>query len=77
MSIVLANGDAFVGDLCPNTWYNRWLLRTHFPPYADDVAAVFRSWARLLDTPARMLYPGHGPPYLMEELRSDRAMIER
>lgn len=76
MSIVLDSGAAFVGDLCPNTWYNRLFLRTHFPPYADDVAAVFRSWARLLDTPARMLYPGHGPPYLMEELGKDRALIK-
>lgn len=74
MSVVLDNGAAFVGDLCPNTWYNRFFLHTHFPPYADDVAAVFRSWARLLDTPARMLYPGHGPPYLMEELQRDRML---
>jgi hydroxyacylglutathione hydrolase len=77
MTVLLDNGDAFVGDLCPNTWYNRRFLRSHFPPYADDLAAVYRSWARLLDTSARMLYPGHGPPYLMEELRGDRAMREK
>jgi glyoxylase-like metal-dependent hydrolase (beta-lactamase superfamily II) len=77
MSVVLDNGAAFVGDLCPNTWYNRFFLQTHFPPYADDVAAVFRSWARLLDTPARMLYPGHGPPYSVEALRRDRMLQEQ
>ncbi|MCK6626297.1 MAG: MBL fold metallo-hydrolase [Anaerolineae bacterium] len=75
-SIILDNGDAFVGDLCPNTWYNHWFLRTHFPPYADDVDAVFRSWAQLLDSPARMLYPGHGPSYGIEELRGDRVLRE-
>jgi glyoxylase-like metal-dependent hydrolase (beta-lactamase superfamily II) len=73
ITVLLDSGDAFVGDLCPNTWYNRWFLRSHFPPYADDLAAVYRSWNRLLDTPARMLYPGHGPPYLLEELSGDRA----
>jgi hydroxyacylglutathione hydrolase len=73
MTILLDNGDAFVGDLCPNTWFNRW-LRSRFPPYADDVAAVYRSWARLLGTPAQTLYPGHGAPYPAEALRRDRAM---
>ncbi|NJN96489.1 MAG: MBL fold metallo-hydrolase [Anaerolineales bacterium] len=76
-SIILDNGDAFVSDLCPNTWYNRRFLHSHFPPYADDVAAVFRSWARLLDSPARMLYPGHGPAYRVEELREDKAWREQ
>ncbi|MBE7552655.1 MAG: MBL fold metallo-hydrolase [Anaerolineales bacterium] len=77
MSVVLDSGAAFVGDLCPNTWYNRFFLRTHFPPYADDVAAVFRSWARLLNTPARKLYPGHGPPYSVDALRRDRMLDEQ
>lgn len=74
-SIILENGAAFVGDLCPNTWYNRFLLHTHFPPYADDVPSVFRSWARLLNTPVRVLYPGHGPSYPVEQLRIDKKWI--
>lgn len=76
-TVLLDSGDAFVGDLCPNTWYNRWFLRTHFPPYADDVAAVYKSWERLLGTPARMLFPGHGPPYVIEELREDKMWQQR
>ncbi|MBI1879297.1 MAG: MBL fold metallo-hydrolase [Chloroflexi bacterium] len=72
-TILLDNGDAFVGDLCPNTWFNRW-VGSRFPPYADDVTAVYESWARLLATPARMLYPGHGLPYPAEALRGDRAL---
>jgi glyoxylase-like metal-dependent hydrolase (beta-lactamase superfamily II) len=72
ISIVLNNGDAYTGDLCPNTWYNHW-LGSHFPPYADDVPAVHRSWDKLLNTPAKMLYPGHGAPYPAEVLRQERA----
>lgn len=71
ISIILANGAAFVGDLCPNTWYNRWLLRSHFPPYADDIEAVYSSWRKLLASPARTLYPGHGAPYPVEALRRE------
>jgi glyoxylase-like metal-dependent hydrolase (beta-lactamase superfamily II) len=72
-TILLDNGDAFVGDLCPNTWFNRW-IGSRFPPYADDVASVYRSWMRLLETQARVLYPGHGLPYPLEELRRDPAL---
>lgn len=71
LSIVLANGAAFVGDLCPNTWYNRWLLRSHFPPYADDIPGVYASWRKLLASPAHTLYPGHGPSYPAEALRRE------
>lgn len=71
-SIIMDNGAAFVGDLCPNTPFNRW-VGSHFPPFADDIPAVFRSWTRLLDSPAQMLYPGHGAPYPAEELRKDKA----
>lgn len=74
-TILLANGDAFVGDLCPNTWFNHWVA-SRFPPYADDIAAVYRSWERLLNTPAQMLYPGHGLPYPAEVLRRDRRLKE-
>lgn len=71
ISVILDNGAAFVGDLCPNTWYNRWLLRSHFPPYADDIEAVYASWRKLLASPARRLYPGHGAPYPAEALRRE------
>jgi glyoxylase-like metal-dependent hydrolase (beta-lactamase superfamily II) len=73
ISILLDNGHTFVGDLCPNTLLNR-RLETHFPPYANDVPTVFRSWRRLLDTSAHTFYPGHGPPYPAEALRQDRML---
>ncbi len=70
ISLVLDNGDAFVGDICPNTWYNRW-RGSHFPPFADDIAAVYPSWRKLLNAPAQTLYPGHGAPYPAEALRQE------
>lgn len=71
ISVLLDNGDAFTGDLCPNFFpRNLW---THFPPYADDVATVYRSWDKLLSAPVKMLYPGHGRPFGAEVLRRQRA----
>ncbi|MFN8458260.1 MAG: MBL fold metallo-hydrolase [Anaerolineae bacterium] len=70
ISIILDNGDAFVGDICPNTWYNRW-RGSHFPPFAYDVVAVYSSWRKLVDSPAQTLYPGHGAPYPAGVLRRE------
>jgi glyoxylase-like metal-dependent hydrolase (beta-lactamase superfamily II) len=71
VSILLDSGDAFVGDLCPNLFpRNLW---SHFPPYADDIALVYESWDKLLSRPIKTLYPGHGAPYAVEQLRRDRS----
>jgi glyoxylase-like metal-dependent hydrolase (beta-lactamase superfamily II) len=70
ISILLDNGDAFVGDLCPNLFPRK--LWSHFPPYAYDIATVYESWDKLLSRPIKLLYPGHGAPYKVEELRRDR-----
>lgn len=67
ISILLDNGDAFTGDLCPNLFpRNFW---SYFPPYADDVTTVYRSWDKLLSAPIKTLYPGHGQPFVVEMLR--------
>lgn len=31
-----------------------------FPPFADDIPTLIRSWRKLLDTPCRIFLPGHG-----------------
>jgi glyoxylase-like metal-dependent hydrolase (beta-lactamase superfamily II) len=70
ISILLDNGDAFTGDLCPNLFpRNLW---SYFPPYAYDVATVYRSWDKLLSAPIKTLYPGHGQPFAIEALKRAR-----
>ncbi|MDA8216957.1 MAG: MBL fold metallo-hydrolase [Dehalococcoidales bacterium] len=67
LSVLLDNGDAFVGDLCMNAFpLGRGPI---FPPFADSAEALYASWARLLDAGARRIFPGHGKPFAAEVLR--------
>ena len=46
---------AFVGDDMFGIFRN-----TIFPPFADDVPSLLKSWQEILDTGCRWFYPGHG-----------------
>ncbi len=67
ISVVLATGEAFVGDLAVNYLpFNRGPI---FPPFASDVRKVFKSWQTLLDSGTRVILPGHGKPFGSNKLR--------
>ncbi len=68
LSLLLAGGEAFVGDLCSNEMpLGR---RPIFPPFGYSRELVFASWRRLLDAGAGLIYPGHGPPFPAAVLRT-------
>jgi hydroxyacylglutathione hydrolase len=68
VSVVLGSGDAFIGDAATNMpLVNR---RTVFPPFADDIEALGKSWAKLLETGARTFHPGHGGPFDRKKLQA-------
>ncbi len=68
LSLLLAGGIAFVGDLCSNDMpVGR---RPIFPPFGYSRETVFASWRRLLDAGATLIYPGHGPPFPAGILRA-------
>lgn len=71
VTILLDSGDAFVGDLCINV--NPFVVGPVFPPFADDVAALYRSWKDVLDAGARRIFPGHGRPFAAHHLRAKLA----
>jgi glyoxylase-like metal-dependent hydrolase (beta-lactamase superfamily II) len=52
---LIVGEDAFVGDDMFGIFRN-----TIFPPFADDVPSLLKSWQELLDTGCTMFYPGHG-----------------
>ncbi|MGC9313436.1 MAG: MBL fold metallo-hydrolase [Sediminispirochaetaceae bacterium] len=61
ISVILDGGEAFVGDAAMN-FLN--FCRIHYRPiYVEDRQAVFRSWEKILDHGARMIYPAHGRPF--------------
>lgn len=64
MSLVMDNGDAFVGDLC-----SRLLpFGSPLPPFGDDRASFAAGWRRVLTAGAKTIYPGHGKPFPSDQL---------
>jgi hydroxyacylglutathione hydrolase len=67
VTVVLTSGEAFVGDLAIN--YLPWGLGPIFPPFAEDVTTLLKSWDRLLDLNVRTICPAHGQPFPVATLR--------
>lgn len=61
VSVLLDTGEAFVGDLAMNRFPLR--LSPGLPIFAEDPAAVVKSWKLLLDQGASTVYPAHGKPF--------------
>ena len=65
IGILTPAGDLFCGDLLENT--DRPGLNT----IMDDVAAAKRSVEKLRSLGINTVYPGHGRPFLLEEIPMD------
>ena len=64
ISVILANGDAFVGDACMSN-----LGFLHYRPIEHyDSSLVFDSWRKIIESGAKTIYPGHGKPFPVEKL---------
>ena len=65
MSVVLDSGQAFVGDAVIRyaPFLSPWL-----PPFGRDRDRMLQTWEALLQTGARIFYPGHGWPFTDREL---------
>ncbi|HEU20551.1 MAG TPA: MBL fold metallo-hydrolase [Deltaproteobacteria bacterium] len=68
VTVILSSGEAFVGDLAIN--YLPFGLGPYFPPFAEDVNVLLKSWADLLDMGAKRIFPAHGESFPAEKLRS-------
>jgi len=55
MSIIVDNEIAVVGDLMFGIFRN-----SIFPPYADNISEMIKSWGKLLNTDCIIFLPGHG-----------------
>lgn len=64
ISLVIGNEAAFVGD----TLFNA-IPGMVFPPFADDVPELLKSWRVLIDSGCRTFYPGHGRPLTFKKLK--------
>ena len=61
VSVLLAGGEAFVGDLTMNG--PPMCLKPSFGIFAHQPEVVPQSWRRLLDLGATTIYPAHGRPF--------------
>jgi glyoxylase-like metal-dependent hydrolase (beta-lactamase superfamily II) len=57
---------AFVGDNMFGIFRN-----TIFPPFANDVPVLLKSWQELLDTGCKKFYPGHGKAIERSRIESE------
>jgi len=67
VTVLLENGDAFVGDLAMSGFPLRFT--PGLPILADDITEVRRSWELLLDEGAKTVYPAHGKPFSADIIR--------
>jgi glyoxylase-like metal-dependent hydrolase (beta-lactamase superfamily II) len=67
LSVLLENGDAFVGCMTHNGPPFR--LSPNHPIFADDLDQLWDSWGLLLNQGAKMIYPGHGKPFPVSEIQ--------
>jgi len=66
ISLIVDNEVAIVGDAMFG------IFRNHvFPPFADDIPEMIRSWSKLLDTGCTTFLPGHGRAISRELLEKE------
>ncbi len=67
VSVLLENGEAFVGDLVVNAFPMRMGLG--IPAVAENVREIYVSWEKILSNGATMIYPAHGKPFPADHLK--------
>jgi len=70
--IVLMEGGELIGGDTVFGLENK----QHFPPFAEDLPALVRSWKKLKQLPVKTFYPAHGRPFSRENFLKefDRAV---
>jgi glyoxylase-like metal-dependent hydrolase (beta-lactamase superfamily II) len=65
-TIIIDDEIAMAGDSIIGT-----MPGSPFPPFADDVEEMMRSWKKMLGTGCKIFLPGHGKPMTREEIEND------
>lgn len=67
LSVVLKTGEAFVGSMAHAGLPYR--TKPGFPVFATDIGELKKSWKKLIDYGARIIFPSHGNPFPVEFLK--------
>jgi glyoxylase-like metal-dependent hydrolase (beta-lactamase superfamily II) len=61
------DGRVFAGDVAMDLL--NYCRCRHRPIWLSDIREVYASWERLIESGAKVIYPAHGDPFGVEELR--------
>ena len=67
VSVLLDSGEAFVGCMAHNNLPFRFC--PGLPIYADNIELIKQSWKRIIEEGATMIFPGHGKPFPIENIK--------
>ena len=74
ISIVLDSGEAFCGDSAAN--FLLWAGTRYCTVFMTDMDEAYRSWQKMLDAGAQVIYPAHGRPFSADKLRQSMGRIK-
>ncbi len=66
ISVVLNSEEAFVGDAAMNGF--PLTISPNFPIFAEDMAAVKKSWQKLISIGVKKIYQAHGRTFSIEKI---------
>lgn len=71
MVVLMEGGELFAGDTLFGLEG-----KEHFPPFAEDLQALLRSWKLVRSLPLKIIHPAHGRPITSESFQAeyDQAM---
>ncbi len=64
--VLLENGELFAGDTVFGL-----AGKQHFPPFAEDLPALIRTWKELCSLQVKTIYPAHGHSFRFENFLSE------
>ena len=66
MLVLMEGGELIAGDTLFGVENKQ-----HFPPFAEDLPALVRSWKHIHDLPVKTFYPAHGRRFSMESFLAE------
>jgi glyoxylase-like metal-dependent hydrolase (beta-lactamase superfamily II) len=74
VSMILDTGETFCGDAAAS--FLLWAGTRYCTVFMTDMEEAYRSWDRMLNSGAQMIYPAHGRPFPADKLRENRGRIQ-
>ena len=67
VSVLLNNGDFFAGCMAHNI--RLFTPGPRLPIYAENIELIRKNWKMIIDQGAKMIYPGHGKAFSIEQIK--------